>query len=443
MGAERFLEQVMCSPDAPTCFLTDWGRSLFISTQFEEFSHQIFAAQRARESANRQARELVALVESAKIFRENGDLEQYQTRIDQITTTTKAIEAALGEDSLTGEDDGVRPSFLAEAMEAVVRLKAFDHFLNHGVVLPRSTCHEFFDEEYLAGLMSMTHELSRYALGRAINQDITSVKMARNVIEALQFEFSKFDFRNGPLRRKFDGVKYSLKRLEGIVYDLTINDKRPKLESNTRELPSAVINVDEFDTIRKRMEHIDEMREVVIKRCRDIQKNSKQAIYSLHRKQYSRAEEQLKVAVTGIEELLPTVALSRALRYGAFTSSLEEYTEARLFQLWLSERRLVPKSAVPFVNADEYIGALSDFTGELGRFAVASATQRDISTVKQCLETDAMIAFQLSQLPLSAKLNKKIEPVRQAVLKLENIIYELSLSNNAMVWQETNDVEHV
>lgn len=32
----------------------------------------------------------------------------------------------------------------------------------------------------------------------------------------------KFDFRNGPLRKKYDSVKYAVRRLETILYELSL-----------------------------------------------------------------------------------------------------------------------------------------------------------------------------------------------------------------------------
>jgi len=35
-------------------------------------------------------------------------------------------------------------------------------------------------------------------------------------------EMMKFDFKNGQLRRKYDGVKYAVKKCENILYELSI-----------------------------------------------------------------------------------------------------------------------------------------------------------------------------------------------------------------------------
>jgi hypothetical protein len=34
----------------------------------------------------------------------------------------------------------------------------------------------------------------------------------------------EFDFRNGPLRRKYDGLKYCLKTIEDISFELSLHE---------------------------------------------------------------------------------------------------------------------------------------------------------------------------------------------------------------------------
>ena len=52
-----------------------------------------------------------------------------------------------------------------------------------------------------------------------------SAKKIRDFVEELYGEMLKFNFRNGELRRKFDGIKYDLKKLEDLVLDLTLKQR--------------------------------------------------------------------------------------------------------------------------------------------------------------------------------------------------------------------------
>jgi hypothetical protein len=50
------------------------------------------------------------------------------------------------------------------------------------------------------------------------------VERARDVCDALLAQLQAFDFRNGALRRKFDAIKYTLKKLEQVVYELSLSE---------------------------------------------------------------------------------------------------------------------------------------------------------------------------------------------------------------------------
>ena len=79
------------------------------------------------------------------------------------------------------------------------------------------------------------------------------------------------------------------------------------------------------------------------------------------------------------------------------------------------------------VNSNEYIGALSDFTGEIGRIAVAMASSRAIDSIKDILEADLTISSSMMILNINGKYTKKAEAVNNNLRKVEDIVYELSL----------------
>jgi hypothetical protein len=57
----------------------------------------------------------------------------------------------------------------------------------------------------------------RYAIGRASVGDVRSVALCGGVVAELFRHFLKFDFRNGDLRRRYDSVKYCVRRMEDIL----------------------------------------------------------------------------------------------------------------------------------------------------------------------------------------------------------------------------------
>ena len=206
------------------------------------------------------------------------------------------------------------------------------------------------------------------------------------------------------------------------------------------------------------MEHRDELREKLIKRCRDGQKAAKQAIYALHRDDIKKASQLISDCEKNIlEQLMPIVEEEPTLRYGSYSNVLEEYAEAKLYFAWLLGKSdecndrsnpvgvlLLPEdfNLIP-LQVEDYIGGLCDLTGEIGRYAVKKGTLRDAETVRFCLETDMSIIYaleSLSRLP-GGNIGKKMEPLRRSIEKLEKMLYELSLvkATGRNVVSEAND----
>lgn len=62
-------------------------------------------------------------------------------------------------------------------------------------------------EEYLGGLMDATGEICRWAVNRAAERNVPAVHRACAIVEAIAASLLMFDWRNGNLRRKYDGVR--------------------------------------------------------------------------------------------------------------------------------------------------------------------------------------------------------------------------------------------
>jgi predicted translin family RNA/ssDNA-binding protein len=182
---------------------------------------------------------------------------------------------------------------------------------------------------YLIGaLIALAQDLSRYAVTRAIANDIESITICRGVLEELNGKMLEFDFRNGPLRRKYDGLKYALRSVEDIVFELSLVDKelsnvtvseasepaakRAKVDTTT-EVSYNYIDTEGIDAIRKRMDEVDAKREDLIKKSRDVQKLAKQAIFSIQRGNLNDAGDKLRVSkgiASGLIESIVSVVSS-------------------------------------------------------------------------------------------------------------------------------------
>jgi predicted translin family RNA/ssDNA-binding protein len=340
-----------------------------------------------------------------------------------------------------------RQANLSLRVEDNVRFQALQYFLETGTLLPPSSCTYATDEEYLGGAcMGLCQDLARYGMGRATARDVNSVTMARNLVQELNSFLLKFDFRNGYLRRKYDGTKYALNTLETILYELSVTGTSvADEEPSSKKLKVENLPHDELEAIRSRLAHRDELRETLIKKCRDAQKAAKQAIFALHRKDTAHALKLLKQCEAYIQmDLLPIVEEEPPLRTGSFTAVMEEYAEGKLFYVWLlgmdeaapTEKAsgiiLRPDDFEIALEPDEYLGGLCDLTGEIGRFAVQQGTARDTEGVKQCLDANGGIYMAIQTMErFPTGISKKMDQLRRSVEKLERILYEMSLSEAA------------
>ena len=78
-------------------------------------------------------------------------------------------------------------------------------------------------ESYLMGVCDLTGELVRKAIDSAIKNDSETALKIKDLVFDIYTEFLKFDFRNGILRKKFDSIKYDLKKLEELALNIKFN----------------------------------------------------------------------------------------------------------------------------------------------------------------------------------------------------------------------------
>lgn len=108
--------------------------------------------------------------------------------------------------------------------------------------------------------------------------------------------------------------------------------RTPPAPSQLTGSAADMIDAANFEGLNNQMAEYDQLREQIIKRSRDIQKLSKQAIFSLHRSDDANAVKQLDQAQAIALELLPMVQANPTLRQGSYGNSLEEWAEAKIFR---------------------------------------------------------------------------------------------------------------
>ena len=77
-------------------------------------------------------------------------------------------------------------------------------------------------EDYLAGITLLSNELSRFVVNAVTHGDYQRPKRIATFLNNLDAGFRLLNLKNDMLRKKFDSLKYDLKKVEEVVYDLSI-----------------------------------------------------------------------------------------------------------------------------------------------------------------------------------------------------------------------------
>ena len=105
------------------------------------------------------------------------------------------------------------------AWQEYVEALTYYHFLKSGKIPTRAAL-KVDTESYLLGLCDLSGELVRKAVNEVIKKNNKQAIKIKNLVEEIYGEFLKLNLRNGDIRRKSDQIKYNLKKLENIAYDI-------------------------------------------------------------------------------------------------------------------------------------------------------------------------------------------------------------------------------
>lgn len=125
---------------------------------------------------------------------------------------------------LIAQDPSLRSGSFSAALEEYAEASVLRNFIQTGTVLPHRLLRFCDRDEYLGGLLDFAGELNRLAVARATKRDVVSVQHCREVLDALNGQFLLVNFRNGALRQKYDGLKYSLQKVENLLYELSLRE---------------------------------------------------------------------------------------------------------------------------------------------------------------------------------------------------------------------------
>ncbi|XP_043505457.1 translin [Polistes fuscatus] len=91
-------------------------------------------------------------------------------------------------------------------------------------------------EDFLMGLLQLSAELSRFAVNSVTNGDYNRPIEIAKFVNELNAGFRLLNLKNDALRKRFDALKYNVKKIEEVVYDLSIRGLKPTTQPSPQEI---------------------------------------------------------------------------------------------------------------------------------------------------------------------------------------------------------------
>lgn len=147
-------------------------------------------------------------------------------RGDLGTAKKKLAEAGQQLDALkkTADLPGIDRHQYNEAQEEYAEAACYYHFVAEDRLAGNEEI-KIDSEAYLLGLCDLTGELARRAVYSVVSGKYDEAARIREFVESIYSEFLEFEFRNSELRKRADSIKWNLKKIEEILYDLKLRGK--------------------------------------------------------------------------------------------------------------------------------------------------------------------------------------------------------------------------
>jgi len=144
----------------------------------------------------------------------------------------KAAEKSIAEikKAVKGFDKFKDPKHLASpsykiAIQEYVEALCYAEYVKNNTLLSYESL-GVDQEYYLLGVCDLTGELVRKALSAGIKGTYDEAYKIREFVNELYDELQSFDFRNSEVRKKFDQIRWDLKKLDEMALQLKLKERK-------------------------------------------------------------------------------------------------------------------------------------------------------------------------------------------------------------------------
>ncbi len=183
----------------------------------------------------------------------------------------------------------------------------------------------------------------------------------------------------------------------------------------------------------------DISRRKIIGESLSAQHLAKQVIFDLQRGNFAEATEKYEKSLEGLKSLQDRFGNDQRLRNeGSWKASIEEFVEAKLFMDFCLNKELTAVSELK-IETEEYLGGLSDTTGEIVRLMVIWTIKDDYQNVLRGHETVRLIIGELMKNNFGGYLRTKFDQAKKNLQRAEQILYDWKMNRGKN--NEKNNVD--
>ena len=175
-----------------------------LQKEFQEYDNE-------REKLIKKSRDVLKLSKLIIYAVHRDELDHAVKLIEEIEKEKKEMDK-IAEHSEKMGFEGSYKIAIQEYVEAIL----YYNFVRTGKLIEVKVSAEHF----MLGLCDLPGELTRRAVFLAGKGDLVCVEKIRNLVDEIYGELLRFDFRDNEIRRKVDAVKYELRKMEDLLYDL-------------------------------------------------------------------------------------------------------------------------------------------------------------------------------------------------------------------------------
>ncbi|KAI1107053.1 Translin [Jackrogersella minutella] len=146
---------------------------------------------------------------------------------------TRAIQNVVATILLTGWLGGLGTESRAAELGRLLTIEEVGQILKVPVNLKDRDAFHVTVEEYILALTDITEELSRLAMNSVTMGDIDLTVLISGFIKDLFAGFQLLNLKNDIVRKRVDAVKYHVKKVEDVIYDLSLRNLIPKQDASS------------------------------------------------------------------------------------------------------------------------------------------------------------------------------------------------------------------